>query len=195
MNGFEIVFHYISQAVDRFLDPYFYLFTSWLLFWVFSVSGVAKLKDPHGAAQAIANFGITSTSANSMGGLVLGAGEVGLAAGLALAPVRGYAIVGASILLLLFSMLLARSLARRETFSCSCFGKSSAPISYKTFLRTGVLAALAILAAAMHTSAVVPVPDELVASALGLASVGIFALVGPIRMLFGDPLAHVGGRP
>ena len=109
-----------------------------LLAAVFVASGVSKLTRPFGAALALSQFGIVRSVRISLGRL-LGAVELALGVALLLLPAASVAFACAFALLAVFTVLLARALARGETFECACFGAHGAPIGAPTLVRTAVL--------------------------------------------------------
>lgn len=122
----------------------------WLLAGVFLFSGAVKLRHPQRAAVALADFGVIRR-VTWRPGAVLGAFE--LALGLAL--VAGFAAGGvlmpasviATVVLVVFSTVLVRSLRRGDQFACFCFG-SEAGLSRRDVARTSALACLALLLSA-----------------------------------------------
>ena len=111
---------------------------------VFAVAGAAKLADRAGTRKAVVEFGAPERLAAPLAGL-LPAAELAVAA-LLLLPGGGLAgRIGSLALLLLFSVAVAVSLARGRAPDCHCFGQlHSAPASWKTLARNGVLAGLAL---------------------------------------------------
>jgi peroxiredoxin/uncharacterized membrane protein YphA (DoxX/SURF4 family) len=110
---------------------------------VFVVAGVAKLADPKGSRQAIVDFGVPASLATPFG-IVLPLAE--LAAGVALIPASTawWGAVGALVLLFVFVVGIANSLARGRKPECHCFGQlHSAPAGGKTLARNATLAAVA----------------------------------------------------
>lgn len=112
---------------------------AWFYAWVFAWSGGTKLADPKRAAWALVDFGVARRLSVARG-LALGACEVLL--GLWLATQWGVAgaLGVATLLLLVFAVLIGRSLRQEAGFSCACFGGSE-PLSVKTLARTVGLAA------------------------------------------------------
>jgi len=113
---------------------------------VFAVAGAAKLRDRRGTRQAAREFGAPERLAGLVG-LILPLAELTVA-GLLLVP--GTVLVGeagALALLLLFSAAIGIALARGRAPDCHCFGRlHSAPASWRTLVRNGLLAAVAALA-------------------------------------------------
>jgi hypothetical protein len=113
---------------------------TWLLAFVFALSGVVKLYRPVPAAVAMVNFGITNDVRKRLAMLV-GVVELAVAVGLAVHwRIAGYAAAG---LLALFAFLISRALIRGGSFDCGCFGVEDTPISRLTLLRTLALLGVA----------------------------------------------------
>jgi thiol-disulfide isomerase/thioredoxin len=110
---------------------------------VFGVAGVAKLLDRAGTAQALTDFGIPSrlTTRLAVGLPVV---ELVLAAALIVRPSAWWGGLGALGLLLVFTAVIARSLARGERPDCRCFGQLRVvPVGWSTLLRNVALTGLA----------------------------------------------------
>jgi len=116
----------------------------WVLGLVFVWSGATKLRRPRLAAMAMVDFGVVRRPSAGLG-LGLGAVEVGLGLLLLSGRTTTAALATATALLVLFSALLARSLAAGASFPCQCFGGEDKAISIGTLSRTGGLAAGAAL--------------------------------------------------
>lgn len=115
-----------------------------LLAWVFLLSGTVKLRRPALAALAMVDFGVARKTVPALG-LALGAVEVMLGAALLLRVFPGAALVVAGVLLTAFAAVIARAVARGDSFPCFCFGDAEGSISWWTFARTAALAALAVV--------------------------------------------------
>jgi len=117
-----------------------------LLAGVFLVAGIAKLADRRGTRQAVADFGAPERVAGPLA-LVLPIAELTVAALLLPAATAIVGAIAALALLLLFSAAIAVNLARGRAPDCHCFGQlHSAPASWKTLARNGVLAGIALFA-------------------------------------------------
>jgi hypothetical protein len=115
-----------------------------LLSAVLLLSGVAKLLDLAGAAQALREFGVPDRVAH-VGARVLPGVEVLVGLGMLVPPVAGWAALGAASLLVVFTAAMAVQLGLGKRPSCHCFGKlSSAPIGPATLVRNAVLTTLAV---------------------------------------------------
>ena len=114
-----------------------------ILAGVFGVAGVAKLRDRKGTREAVRAFGAPALLVPAIA-LVLPLAELAVAGALLFPATRFAGAVGALGLLVLFSAAIAVSLARGKTPDCHCFGQlHSAPTSWKTLARNGLLGALA----------------------------------------------------
>lgn len=110
---------------------------------VFAAAGVAKLIDLEGTRTAAREFGAPKRLVAGLA-LVLPAAELSVAILLLVASTRAVGAAGAFALLGAFSAAIAVSLARGRTPDCHCFGQlHSAPTSWKTLVRNGLLAVLA----------------------------------------------------
>lgn len=111
------------------------------------VSGIAKAKDPQSTVTGIQNLGLEKIAPTRAVSLILPWFEIALAAVLVLSPVRLPAVIAsglALVLMLFYTVVIARALATGRTGSCNCFGsESTAPVSRYTLFRN-----LALLAAA-----------------------------------------------
>ena len=121
------------------------LISSLVLAAVFAVAAVTKLVDRSGTREAVVAFGAPEWSAVALA-LILPLAELTVA-GLLLFPGAAlYGAIGALVLLTIFSVAIGVSLARGRAPDCHCFGQlHSAPASWKTLARNGVLAALAVV--------------------------------------------------
>lgn len=97
-----------------------------LLGAVLLVAGLAKLRDRSAFAASVRQFGFVPSSWSGRVATVLPVIEVVcgflLLVGLAVQP----AAVAATLLLLIFTLGIARNLSRGQTAPCACFGASSA---------------------------------------------------------------------
>jgi thioredoxin-related protein len=111
-----------------------------LLAVVFLVSAVSKVADLAGSRKAVLDFGVPAFLAGPLGILLL-IGELIVAALLLPVATAWWGAIGAMALLLVFIAGISVNLARGRTPDCHCFGQlHSAPISWKTILRNGILA-------------------------------------------------------
>ena len=119
---------------------------------VFAVAATTKLADRAGTREAVVAFGAPDWSAGALA-LLLPLAELTVA-GLLLWPETAvYGAIGALLLLAIFSVAVGVSLARGRAPDCHCFGQlHSAPASWKTLVRNGVLAGLAVVSLAGNVS-------------------------------------------
>ena len=114
-----------------------------ILAGVFGIAGVAKLRDRTGTRVAVRAFGAPAPLVPIVA-LVLPLAELAVAGALVFPATRFAGAVGALGLLVLFTAAIAVSLARGKTPECHCFGQlHSAPTSWKTLVRNGLLGAIA----------------------------------------------------
>lgn len=112
---------------------------------VFGAAGLAKLRDQAGTRRALADFGVAESLVPSMR-FLLPLAELAVAVGLLVTPGVRAGAVGALVLLLLFSVAIAVTLAQGRTPDCHCFGQvHSTPVGRGTLVRNGVLSGLSAL--------------------------------------------------
>ena len=110
---------------------------------VFLLASVTKLLDLPGSRQALASFGIPQRLTPSIG-LLLPLAELVVAVALIPRWTGWWGALGAFILLTLFVIGIAASLARGKTPDCHCFGQLySEPVGRSTLVRNVALAGLA----------------------------------------------------
>jgi len=159
----------------------FVLIARLVLAAVFAVAGVAKLTDRKGTRSAAVVFGAPERFAGALA-IALPLAELAVAGLLLPASTAVYGALGAVALLALFTGAIAVSLARGQAPDCHCFGQlHSAPTSWKTLVRNGVLLGIGIVAL---VGTVVEEPKSAVAwigelsdSELALLAVGAAATV------------------
>jgi len=148
MNGFESLLSLLMDALRILGEPSAHGVAVWVLALIFAWSGVAKLRRPALAAMAMVDFGVLRR-ARPRFGWALGAAELLLATCLALGVLPRLVPIATAGLLWVFALLIARSLWSGESFPCFCFGEADSRISRLTLLRTGGLAVLASVLAAV----------------------------------------------
>jgi thiol-disulfide isomerase/thioredoxin len=147
---------------------------------VFGVAGVVKLLDRAGTERALAGFGIPPRLTPGLAvGLPLA--ELAVAAALVVRPSAWWGGLGALGLLLAFTVVIARSLARGERPDCRCFGQLRAvPVGWPTLLRNVALAVLAAVVVGLGWRdpgpSVVGWLDSLPPAERALAILGVVAL-------------------
>lgn len=115
-----------------------------VLFSVFAVAGVTKLTDRTGSKLAMGDFGVPTSLVAPLS-VLLPLAELAVAAALIPSSTAWWGAVGALVLLLLFTVGIGANLARGRRPSCRCFGQlRSEPTSWKTLVRNGLLAAVAV---------------------------------------------------
>jgi len=112
---------------------------------VFTVAGVAKLRDHQSFRDAVVGFGVPRRFAASVA-WALPVAELA-AAGLLLWPATSWwGALAALALLALFSVGIAANLGSGRTPECHCFGQlHSEPVSVKMLIRNVLLAVPAVL--------------------------------------------------
>ena len=119
-----------------------------LLAAIFGVAGATKLAERRGIGTAISEFGLPARIAAPLGYL-LAICELGVALALVVPVTATAGAIGALGLLLVFSAVIALSVARGRRPSCHCFGQlHSAPIGWWMVARNALLASVAGFVAA-----------------------------------------------
>jgi uncharacterized membrane protein YphA (DoxX/SURF4 family) len=115
---------------------------AWVLGAVFLVAGVSKLRRRGDTERSFARMELPAPRVLSV---VVPIVEIALAVVIVEAPsAAGW---GAFALLVAFSVVLARAIARGSDAPCACFGSGrSEPVSTSELVRNAMLAALAIVA-------------------------------------------------
>ena len=127
---------------------------------VFVVAGAAKLRDRHGSALALEEFGLPRRAA-AVGTVLLPLAELTVAALLLPDATAVAGAAGAAALLGLFIGGITVNLARGRRPDCNCFGQiHSTPVGPATLVRNILLAGLAVIVVAGGQ-------DDAAASALG----------------------------
>lgn len=187
MGGFETLVGLLGEGFDTLAGDGFAVGT-WLLAGVFAWSGAAKLRRPHRAAVALADFGVARRPTRRAGA-TFAAAELALAVGLVTATVGGAsaapALLVAAGVLLAFTVAIGRVLRARRTVSCFCFGDAHRPVSRRTLARTAALAALAVALAiaAVTRQPDPPVDEALLAAVVAAGAVACVALLRDARRL------------
>ena len=166
----------------------------WALALVFTVSATAKLRNVRSAALTLVDFGLTSRPrawAGAGAGIFESVLAAGLVAGaLGLAPSAVPATL-ALLTLLAFTVLIVRSLRAGADFACQCFGASSSPISARTVVRNGALAATGVVAlAGPSTISDLYLPAAPIAAVAGLLGANLIAAAIALRTVNRDPLGE-----
>jgi thiol-disulfide isomerase/thioredoxin len=119
-----------------------------LLTVVFTVAAVAKLLDLPRSRRTMAAFGVKPRWAGPAG-TALPFAELTTAVLLVLEPTAQLGAILALALLIVFMAGVSNALAKGRTPDCNCFGQIQAePLSWRTMVRNGMLAALAVVPAA-----------------------------------------------
>lgn len=110
-------------------------------------SGIFKFTSSQETKAAIGAFGLPQFLRKTWIAYSLALGELALGAGIVLASGQLLRILAAAAtaLLVLFSVLVARVLWRKEAIHCNCFGAlGQAPVSWPTMVRNLLLVALSL---------------------------------------------------
>lgn len=128
---------------------------------VFAWAGAAKLTQPISTADGFAGLGLPRPGVLARAVPLV---ELGLAVALLAAPTPGAA--AAVVLLVGFSVVIARALRRGVEVRCACFGQAGGPpLSWIDLVRNGLLVLLATFAAAAGLQPHVPAPAALAVTA------------------------------
>ena len=179
--------------------PGFVLGIRLVLAAVFAVAGTAKLLDAAGSRGALEGFGVPRRAAR-LAGTVLPVAELAIAAGLLVPASAWWSALAAAGLLAVFMAAIGLSMARGAAPGCHCFGRlHSAPVSWRTQLRNGMLAAAAGVAvlAGRGASGLSPVrwAGHLTAAEPGLAAaVAVLSAVAAGQGWFLYRLVRQNGR-
>ncbi len=119
----------------------------YLLAAVLAVAAWGKVTDRVGTRDAVHAFGVPGWAAAPVA-FLLPVAELAVAVLLVVGPVVT-GVVGALLLLTLFTVAVAATLARGESPDCHCFGGLRAErVTSRTLFRNVVLLAIAVLVAA-----------------------------------------------
>ena len=117
-----------------------------LLAAVFAIAGIAKFRQRAVFQQTLIAFAAPAALTPALA-IALPSLELILAAALLPTRTAPFAALGALLLLVLFTLVIARTLLRGAKPACQCFGALSAePIGVSTLVRNGVLFGLSYLA-------------------------------------------------
>ena len=144
---------------------------------LFAYAGIAKLLHP---AETAASFAALELPASGALARVVPLVEIGLAALLVTAPAIGGST--GAVLLVAFTVVLLRAIARGVAAPCSCFGSSRRePVSSVEVVRNAMLAALAVIATAASGAAGWPGLPALVIVTVGVALARVVLAVLELR--------------
>lgn len=172
---------------------------------VFAVAAAGKLLDRRGTVGSLTSFGVPS-SMLAFVSVALPVVELAIAAALIPTASAPWAALAAALLLAVFSVAVARVLARGDQVDCNCFGSLSAqPVGRLTLVRNLVLIAAALFVAVAGwddagTSAIGWLGDldgtetalVAVAAALGVATLVNFAFSWQLLKQNGRLIAELG---
>jgi uncharacterized membrane protein YphA (DoxX/SURF4 family)/peroxiredoxin len=164
-----------------------------LLAAIFAVAAVGKLGDQTGTRASLSDFGLSARFA-APGAVALPLLELVVAALLVPSASARVGAVGCLALLVVFTVVIARAMARGEEPECHCFGAiHSAPAGWSALLRNLALAGVAAVVAFAG-------PGESVGAALGdvdaAVLAGVLALVVVLlgQAVFSWQLMRQNGR-
>ena len=122
---------------------------------VFAVAAIAKLLDRTGTRETLGEFGVPARVA-APGAVALPLLELAVAASLIPAATAVWGAVAALATLLVFTAVIAATLARGTAPDCNCFGGlTRTTVGRATLVRNAILAGIAAFAAAAGTDGAV----------------------------------------
>lgn len=148
-----------------------------LLGGVFAVSALSKLRSPLTFVRAVDNFGLAPHAVAAVGAVVIVALE--LLVGITLLSGFG-AQFGAGIsalLLVAFSVVMARNALQPKPLPCHCFGASEESAPYRTLGRLGLLN-VAVLGMGVAPDPIMASSGQLLV-ALGIGVIGAWIIEVP----------------
>lgn len=119
---------------------------------IFLLAAVPKLFAPADFAQVISMYGIVPTALTQEAALILIVGELAIAVGLLLD--RFWAVVAASVMLLLFITVLGYGIHLGLDIDCGCFGPENPEHDAVNGLRSAILRDVLLLIPAAYLLAV-----------------------------------------
>lgn len=150
---------------------------------IFGAAGLAKLADRAGFRQALRDFDVPGPLAGLVG-VALPAVELGVAVALMLPRTGWWAAIAATALLLGFTAVVGRSLARGRAPDCNCFGRlSTGPVGRGTLVRNGILAGAGILVVVAGPSRAAPGVFGWLGALSPVQKAGLAGLVAALALL------------
>lgn len=136
------------------IDPVVALALRAALALLLAAGALAKLRDLRGFAAAVAGYRLLPAALARPAAAAFVAGELALAAGLWLPPLREASALGAAGLLTLYGVAIAANLARgRRDIDCGCGGPLGRQTLSEGLVVRNLLLAAAALAAALPVAA------------------------------------------
>lgn len=145
-----------------------------LLAGTFLLSALPKLRDQASFRAAVRQFRVVPRAWEGPTGWALTAAELAVPLLLVLAPSSPAGFVLAALLLLAFSIGIARVLRSGVRTTCNCFGRSAAVMSGAHVARNGVLLVVAVTGAVLAGATA---PDLGVMALLSLFGVALLTAV------------------
>ncbi len=179
MSGFETSFLLAIDVIKGLAKPNTYGVAVWFLALIFTWSGIVKLRSPALTAMAMMDFRVVRRVHPRLG-LALGAVELLLALSLAIRMFPQSSLLITTLLLWLFTLLIARSLWSGESFACFCFGNVDSRLSGTALVRTvslAILSAMVLLAVPPDASRFLS-EDNALQAILASSLLGIVILAG-----------------
>lgn len=189
-SGVDTTWAWFSDALSAVGSQPVFGIASLTLAVVFVLSAIPKLRKPELAALAMVDFGVVARPRRWMG-VALGAGELAVAVGLAVAAasstasIRLLPMVLAALVLWVFVALLAKAMRSDEEFACFCFGGEDSAASPRTLLRTLALALLAsvMVVGALEAGTSPSAKEWILELLIAASAIGALAVAAKIPML------------
>lgn len=106
---------------------------------VFGVAGIAKIFDPEGSKKAFTDFGVPTSLVGPVA-FLLPLLELAVAGTLLFAPSSWFGAIGASALLLIFTVGMLYQMAKGNSPDCHCFGQiHSEPVGVSSIVRNLII--------------------------------------------------------
>jgi peroxiredoxin len=143
---------------------------------VFALAGATKFRDLNRAREGLTDFGVPGHWAQSLV-IALALTEIAIAILLAYPPMQAAGLLGALVLLAVFTLALIGQLLRGKRPTCACFGAlTQSPISWKSVGRNGLLMALAIGLVVLPTTNSLPQQTISLSSLVAMAWAALSAI-------------------
>ncbi len=143
---------------------------------VFALAGATKFRDLNRARKGLTDFGVPERWAQPLV-IALALTEIAIAILLAYPPMQAAGLLGALILLAVFTLALIGQLLRGKRPTCACFGAlTQSPISWESVGRNGLLMALAIGLVVLRTTNSLPQQAISLSSLVAMAWAALSAI-------------------
>ena len=172
--------------------PYLIRFCQLLMALVLVIAGSAKLVRQQAFLDSVLRFELVPPIFARAVALLMPVFEIGVGVALVLRFLPEAASALALILMLIFTAVIAITLARGKDVSCGCFGSShDSRVSGRTLVRNLILVAIATIPLVfIHpTNSPVTPTDDLLLIGIALAVVAVTKLLGLVGKLWSHEVA------